>query len=185
MGPIMPQQLVVSALGHDRPGLVAWLSARIQEAGGNILDSRMTILGGEFAVLLLVDGDEASLRVLNEALPAAAPSEGLVVQTRLTESRAEPTRESVRAYRIEAMDHPGIVQRMAAFFSERQVNIEDLRTETYAAAHTASPLFAAELTVRLSADTDPAALDAALHGFAERWSLVIQPVEGNPSPPSP
>ena len=171
----MPQQLVVSALGHDRPGLVAWLSARIQEAGGNILDSRMTILGGEFAVLLLVDGDEASLRVLNEALPAAAPSEGLVVQTRLTESRAEPTRESVRAYRIEAMDHPGIVQRMAAFFSERQVNIENLRTETYAAAH----------TVRLSADTDPAALDAALHGFAERWSLVIQPVEGNPSPPSP
>jgi len=52
----MNKYLVISALGKDRPGLVNQLSHAILDAGCNIQDSRMTVLGGEFALMLLVTG---------------------------------------------------------------------------------------------------------------------------------
>ena len=47
----MEQLIVISALGSDRPGIVQALTGAVLERDGNILDSRMTVLGGEFAVL--------------------------------------------------------------------------------------------------------------------------------------
>mgnify|MGYP003446493178 FL=1 len=52
----MNKYLVISALGKDRPGIVNLLAQAILEAGCNIQDSRMTVLGGEFALMLLVSG---------------------------------------------------------------------------------------------------------------------------------
>ena len=54
----MKNYLVVSALGEDRPGLVNELSRVILECDCGIVDSRMTILGGEFAILLLIDQED-------------------------------------------------------------------------------------------------------------------------------
>ena len=46
--------VVLTAVGPDRPGLVNALASLIRDAGANIEDSRMAILGGEFAVILLI-----------------------------------------------------------------------------------------------------------------------------------
>ena len=53
--PTKSTQLVMSALGKDRPGIVDELSKSIYDLECNIADSRMTVLGGEFAILLLVE----------------------------------------------------------------------------------------------------------------------------------
>ena len=50
-------QLVISALGEDKPGIIDELSRCIMGSGCGIADSRMTVLGGDFAILLLVDGN--------------------------------------------------------------------------------------------------------------------------------
>jgi glycine cleavage system transcriptional repressor len=49
--------LVISALGEDHPGTRQRPVPRILEQGCNIEDSRMTVLGGEFAAILLVEGN--------------------------------------------------------------------------------------------------------------------------------
>ena len=49
----MTRWYVVSAIGRDRPGLVSELAKLVLEADANLEDSRMTILGSDFAVLLL------------------------------------------------------------------------------------------------------------------------------------
>ncbi len=46
--------LVLTAVGPDRPGLVSEISSLVLAAGANLEDSRMAILGGEFALLVLV-----------------------------------------------------------------------------------------------------------------------------------
>ena len=46
--------VVLTAVGSDRTGLVDELSILVGEAGANIEDSRMAILGGEFAVIMLL-----------------------------------------------------------------------------------------------------------------------------------
>ena len=62
----MSNQLVIAAVGEDRPGLVDNLSGWILDSGCNIADSRMTVLGGEFAVLLLAEGQWNNLAKLEE-----------------------------------------------------------------------------------------------------------------------
>jgi 4-hydroxy-tetrahydrodipicolinate synthase len=50
----MKQLIAISAIGSDRTGLVYDLTRVVVDCGGNILESRMTALGNEFAMLLLV-----------------------------------------------------------------------------------------------------------------------------------
>src|SRR5207245_9398257 len=47
----------LSASGRDRPGIVADLAELIYECDCNLEDSSMTILGSEFAILLLLSGE--------------------------------------------------------------------------------------------------------------------------------
>jgi glycine cleavage system transcriptional repressor len=49
--------LVISAVGQDRPGLVDELSQTIYGCGCSIVDSRMAVLGGEFAMILMLGGN--------------------------------------------------------------------------------------------------------------------------------
>src|SRR5215813_1215224 len=53
----MKQWFALSAIGRDRPGIVADLAELIFESDCNLEDSSMTILGSEFAVLLLLTGE--------------------------------------------------------------------------------------------------------------------------------
>ncbi len=48
----MREGLIISAIGRDRPGIVDRLSGAIFRNGCNLEDSRMAILGGEFALAL-------------------------------------------------------------------------------------------------------------------------------------
>ena len=54
----MPE-FAVTAIGRDRPGIVAAISAALLELDGNIEDSQMSILRGHFAVMLIVKLPEA------------------------------------------------------------------------------------------------------------------------------
>ena len=57
----MRRWFALSAIGRDRPGIVADLAELIYECDGNLEDSSMTQLGPEFAVLLLLSGEGADL----------------------------------------------------------------------------------------------------------------------------
>jgi len=118
--------LVITCVGPDRAGLVGDLTGVIAEAGGNILDSRMALLGGEFAIIMLADVSAEGHEHLQAELQRHAAAEGLVIGLRDT-SRTT-TAAPGRSYRVRAdtMDHPGIVQQVAAFFASHQCNIADL-----------------------------------------------------------
>jgi glycine cleavage system transcriptional repressor len=55
------QYQVLTAVGRDRPGLVEKISALLLVAGANLEDSRMAILGGEFALILLFSGPDTAV----------------------------------------------------------------------------------------------------------------------------
>jgi predicted amino acid-binding ACT domain protein len=52
----MRRWFVLTAIGRDRPGLVAELARLVYDSDANLDDSRMTILGTDFAVILLCSG---------------------------------------------------------------------------------------------------------------------------------
>jgi glycine cleavage system transcriptional repressor len=81
------QNLVISALGLDRPGLVNELSRSVLEAGCSIADSRMTVLGGDFAIMMLVTGNWNAVAKLEDQLPALAERMEMTITSRRTALR--------------------------------------------------------------------------------------------------
>ncbi len=148
----MNQHLVISAVGKDQPGIVNALSLSIFDAQCNIIDSRMAVLGGEFAVILMVSGNAEKIACLATHLAETAEKLGLVITTKETITRE--TGKLLIPYTIEAVaiDHPGIVYRLASFLSSRKINIENLNTESYAAAHTGTQMFAVTIIIGVSTD---------------------------------
>lgn len=119
----------VSAIGRDRPGIVAAISEILFELGGNIDDSQMSILHGHFAVMLVVSvpgdlGQEKLAERLQEVRERLG-LEGMAV-SELDElvGAAAPT----HVLTVYGADHPGIVHAVATALAERDVNITDLRT---------------------------------------------------------
>jgi len=167
----MSTQLVISALGGDRPGIVDELSNIVYQHGLNIEDSRMTILGNEFAILLLISGDQQAI----EKLQAKTADLEDALQMRLlikTTSKSAPLTNTL-PYKVEvhALDHPGIVRSVASFFSSRNINIVNLQTRSYAAPHTGSQMFSLHLTIGIPADTNIAKLREAFTATCDELNL--------------
>lgn len=176
----LDQYLVVSVLGEDQPGIVNELSKAVYAGGCNVVDSRMSVLGGECALILLVAGPEQAIRGLEEALPRLQQDLGLTIVTKRTRPRARQTECVPYLVSAVSIDHPGIVYQLAGFFSSRGINIENLRTDRYAAAHTGATMFALTARVAVPAGTRIADLRDQLIAFCDELNIdaTLKPLTG-------
>ncbi len=141
-------EAVLSAIGHDRPGLVSDITSDARAHGLNITDSRMTALGSEFAVLMAVTGEPEALAAFEVTLRTRCESaDDLTYLFRPTERHAPAERLRSFDVSVMALDHPGIVAAIASFFADRAINIRDLQTEASPAAHTGTPIFSVAMVV--------------------------------------
>jgi len=161
---------VISTIGRDRPGIVNELSEAVFSQGVSIEDSRMMVLGGEFAVLVSVTGDDAALDSLDQKLAQVTSAADLAYLFRRTEDRAIGQAMPYQV-RVVAMDHPGIVHGIAGFFSARNINIRELETESERAAHTGTPIFNLTMTVEVPHGTKVAHLRKEFESFCEERDL--------------
>lgn len=167
----MTEYLVISAVGKDRAGIVSELSAAISQHRCNIDDSRMAILGGEFAIILMLSGAAADIAELRQTLPQLEETTGLTILDRPTEGRSGASGSLPYAVEVITMDQPGIVHQVTAFFSERQINIDSLETETYPAPHTGTPMFALNMAVNIPANQKMGELRQAFDNFCDTQNL--------------
>ena len=173
------QQLVISAIGQDRPGLVSKLTGAIMEWGGNILDSRMTVMGGEFAVLILVSAPWNALAKLEGGLPALEKQLGLTLISKRTQ--APKAQLNALPYHVEvvAIDQPGIINQIAGFFSNQGINIQELNTMRYPAAHTGAPLFSMSMTVNIPMDISLSGMREQFFTLCDEQNIdaIIEPIK--------
>lgn len=154
----MSVELVITALGEDRPGIVEELSTVLSKKQLNIEDSRMSVLGGEFAILMLVSGASSSIDEFIDDIPGLEDFLRMKLLVKLTRKKSETQELAPYAVEVISIDHLGIVQDIARFFSSRNINIIDLDTSRYAGAHTGTPMFALHMTVEIPADESIAKL---------------------------
>lgn len=167
----MSKKLVISALGTDRPGIVDELSKIIYQHALHIEDSRMTVLGGEFAILLLISGSQKAVTALQ--LQVNNIEEALQMRLLLKPTTESTHLKNTIPYSVEvaALDHPGVVSNIASFFSSRDINIVNLQTERYAAPHTGTPMFAVHLTIGIPAETNITKLREEFTETCDRLNL--------------
>jgi glycine cleavage system transcriptional repressor len=120
----------VTAVGIDRPGIVAAVTGVLLRHGGNLEDTAMTRLGGHFAMVLVVEvpGDEAS-EAIEAALSAETAALGLSVTVRPIADVADATGTGAPwAVTVHGADRPGIVHRVTSVLADHGANIVDLAT---------------------------------------------------------
>ena len=167
----MKKYFVISALGKDRPGIVNQLSQLILDCGCNVEDSRMTVLGGEFAMLLMVSGHWSAITRLERQLPVLEKKLELTLLAKHTEPRTSAQDRVPYVVDVVAMDHPGIGHDVADFFASREINIEELSTWTYPAAHTGTPMFSLNMTVSIPGEVHIGRLRDEFTGFCDNLNL--------------
>lgn len=164
-------RLVLSALGKDKPGIIDRLSKPIFELGCNIADSRMVVLGDEFAIMLMVEGQWNQLAKLEDQIGELEKQLGLTIITARSDQRDQASNLLPYAVDVVAMDHPGIVYNLAGFFAQRGINIEEMSTSSYAAAHTGTPMFAVHMSVGIPGDTHIGTLRDEFMDFCDSMNL--------------
>ncbi len=175
----MTRKLVITAVGRDRPGIVDELTRTILDCGCNIEDSRMSALGGEFAVMLLVAGNWNNIARLESALARIGRNLGLDILHKPTTEPEERPRLLPYAADVVALDHPGIVHHLAHFFSSRGINIQELATSSYRAAHTGTPMFSVHMEVGIPAEASISELRESFMDFCDELNLdaVLEPIK--------
>jgi glycine cleavage system transcriptional repressor len=169
--------LAITASGVDQVGLVERFTGRILDAGCNIEESRMALLGGQFAILVLVSGRWDALTKLEDKLSSVGDELGLAIIHKRTQHRDR--KRPLVPYNVEvvAMDHPGIVHSLADFFAQHGINIEEVVTETYPAPHTGTPMFSVTMTVGIPAEVHIPSLRSDFLDYCDDLNLdaVIEP----------
>jgi len=168
------EHLILTAIGPDQVGLVENISAFISQRGCNIEDSKMAVFCGEFAVIVLISGEEANLaRIVSEYREIEA-------ETHLSISVKTPTIRKVPGsflpYKLTAscMDHPGIVYHISGLLRSLGVNIESMETKTYSAPVSGTPLFQLEAELAVPAGTNINEIRDSLEELQREQNIDIE-----------
>lgn len=114
----------VTAVGADRPGIVAAVTKALESVDGNIEDAAMQALGGQFAISLLVNAGVAQSE-LAATLEGAAHGLVLTVSEAETHPRAaSPT----HLFTIYGADRPGLVSTASQILFEQGANVTNLQS---------------------------------------------------------
>ena len=132
---------VLTAMGADRIGIVEDLTAIIVDLGCNINESRMAVLGGEFAVIMLIEGPARGIESLLSGSMKISADVGLGISVKPT---VRPARSfEGRPYLVESssLDSPGILHAVSRVLRGFGINIEDCETDISQAPFTGASIF--------------------------------------------
>jgi glycine cleavage system transcriptional repressor len=177
----MQQLMVISAVGGDRAGVVQDLARVILDCGGSINESRMTGLGSEFAMLLLVSGNWHTVTRMEQALGKFGEANDLTIQLKRTEPKKFSKELLPYAIDVVCLDQPGIVHNLAGFFAERNIEIGEVTTRSYPAAHTGTAMFSVQMFINIPAGLQISGLREEFMEFCDQLNLdaIMEPVKNS------
>lgn len=167
------QDLVLTIVGSDRPGLVEALADAVAGAGGNWLESRMAHLAGQFAGILRVQAPAAAVPGLVQAIESLSQAQLKVTMER---GGAGPSAGVQHALTLDlvGLDRPGIVRDVSGVLSRHRANIEELVTDSSSAPMSGEVLFRAHMRLHVPAGADLGRLRADLERVATDLMVEVQ-----------
>jgi glycine cleavage system transcriptional repressor len=170
----MRQQILVTATGEDRPGIVARLSEVILKHGANLEESRMALLGGEFAVIALVTVGDDKLHELTQEL-VRLKDEDIFCTTKATKPLSPDRFKECISCELElsGADHEGIVHGITRFLREHSINIQSMESGVVNAPETGTPLFCMRATIQVPPALSISQLSKELNAIGDNESVEI------------
>jgi glycine cleavage system transcriptional repressor len=136
----------------------------------------MAILGGEFALLMLVSGDDSAMQQVESQSAGVGERLGLRMITKQTTPQ-QVARDFLRyQIRVTGVDRPGIVQRVAAVLAGRGVNVASLESRLSYAPESGTPMFILEAALQIPSALALADLRRELSQACdeENWDFTLK-----------
>ena len=169
--------LIISAVGSDRPGIVSKISGVITSHGGNIKKSRMTRLGSDFTIIMLVMVDskwEESLVVALQAIKEIS------ITTKCTEPNTVITGENYQVtagencqISLRGADNEGIVKVLSKYLAGKSINILEMETHISNAPVTGTPLFNLIAITSTPVNLNMSNIQSDLNQIAQKLGIEI------------
>ena len=161
----MKQQLILSFIADDRPGLVDDLSAVVTESGGNWLESRMAHLAEKFAGIVRIElPSEQQAELLRSRMKDLETSG---IRVAIAEARHKRVIvKSMSVIDLVGPDQPGIIQDITHCLSVHGVGIELMDTSVEDAPMGGGKLFHAHIEVHIPEDVNEETLRDELEKLA-------------------
>lgn len=159
--------IAVTVIGHDRPGIIADVTAGLAELGLNLEDSTMTLLRGHFAMMLICAGPPSPPEVEKALEPLTAAGS---LQVTAREVPPEPDPDAVGApyvLTVHGADRPGIVSAVTREVAGVGGNITDLTTRLTGSLY----MLVAEVELPTGVDVD--ALTGRLESTGELLGVGV------------
>ncbi|HEX9873087.1 MAG TPA: ACT domain-containing protein [Deferrimonas sp.] len=164
----------LTIIGRDRPGIVSQVTEILYRIGCNIADSTCTILGGQFAMILILSHPEYHDRESFGEAFAPLEETGLSVFLRTLKPGGEIhciDRGEICMISVYGADKPGIVYRVAKELGDRRVNITDLNTKLVGSA--ARPVYVMMIEAVLPEGTTVEEIDGLVGALKEELQVDI------------
>jgi glycine cleavage system transcriptional repressor len=178
-----PLEIVVTAVGPDRPGLASDFTGHVHAAGANLADTRMVNLRGQFAFIALVEGSATVLEDVKKRLGEAAPKIGLRIDFTSATPPKGASGSGEKSERVEggvpfrlktySMDQPGIVHRITSYLREHKINVEELSTRLESAPFMGTPVFTMEILMLVPKQVSVKTLRTALEELGDQLNCDV------------
>ncbi len=122
----MSSRLVIIAVGPNQPGMANKVLELIVELGGEVLETRMSVLSSEFALIMEVGGPWNVLAKLEHLLPSRAQNLNMITLIKRTEHKHSPTADELCQITVNTIEHKDTIQQMTQFFSQQAINVEEM-----------------------------------------------------------
>ncbi len=175
----MKQQLVLNIIATHQSGLVERLTRTIRDSGTGILDSRMTTMGNEFLVIMLLSGSWDSIAKLEGSLPKLEKELDARIISKRTEKRQSNNKRIPYTIEIVSTDRSGVIHDVAKFLTDNQIEICELYTSTYRSPHTDLTMFSLHMIVNIPVEGSIASLRTEFMDFCDQMNLdaVMEPAK--------
>lgn len=173
----MSKAVVITGVGRDRVGIVAEMANALFESGCNLLDSSMTLLRGQFAIILMVSlPADLSLERFEERIVKLSDRLDMQINVRpLNDDELDDSGEQENPHMISVYgaDRPGIVAGICRELVKLNVNITDVQTKHSNVAAQNTPLFLMILEVEVPVSVSSSTLENELNTVGKQLGVDI------------
>ncbi len=174
----MKRYYALSAIGKDRPGIVADVAGLIYECGGNLEDSRMTLLGDQFALLILLSGpgEDLPLRLSAGCKRLEWAKHLAIFLTPVEETEGKPRLKGLMdIYELSTtgLDRMGIVYNVSRLLADQGINIIDMQTKSNPSPESGTPLFTMKIVLQVPVEVSSSDLLKKLNRLGEELAIEI------------
>lgn len=175
----MEQQYILSAVGSNRTGVVAEVSEAVFNAGGNIENSFMTLLGEHFSLMLQVSlPAEETPGKMREQCEALRRDKDLAVHLFPVQGEGMTDGEKASAppqydIRVQGEDRPGVVYRLSRLLVSRGINILQMSTRVEGSPSERTLRHRIRIRVEIPEEVDDRSLRRDLEALADESQETV------------